>query len=339
MNLIDRYVVEVGKHLPLLKGREDIENELRSTLEDMLEDRAQKAGRPADEALEIELLKEYGSPQTVAATYNPQPYLIGPRLFPFFLMVLKIVIPIVVTVLLVLAGIRAVTETPFMGADFVNIVGRGLGEALSAAIAAFGNIVLVFAILERVLPDSEIDDLKTDEDWNPASLAAEPDPDTVKRGELIAEVVFTFVGLAILNLYPEILGMFFFTEGEMFFIPMFSDAFFKFLPWINAIFLAEIVLDIYLLRNALWAPITRVAKIIIEAAGLALTVAILRTPNIIGFTAESFANSPIGPNAAQTFTTIFIIMFPVILIIVIIVQGIEIAKAVYRLFKAKYKAK
>ncbi|MEK6753743.1 MAG: hypothetical protein AABZ00_15915 [Chloroflexota bacterium] len=339
MNLIDRYVTEVGKNLPLLKGREDIEKELRSTLEDMLEDRAAQTGRVRDEAMEIELLKEYGSPQKVAATYNPQPYLIGPRLFPFFLMVLKIVIPIVVTVLLVLAGIRAATETPFMGADFVNIVGSGLGEALSAAIAAFGNIALVFAILERVLPDAQIDNLKTEEDWDPASLAKEPDPDSVKRGELIAEIVFTFVGLAILNLYPQILGLTFFTDGEWFFIPMFSDAFFKFMPWINAIFLAEIVLDIYLLRSALWTPITRVAKIIIEAAGIALAVIILRAPNFIGFTAESFANSPIGADAAQTLTTVFTIMFPVVLIIVIIVQGIETAKAVYRLFKANYQTR
>ena len=37
MNLINRYVTEVGRHLPLVMGREDIEKELRSTLEDMLE--------------------------------------------------------------------------------------------------------------------------------------------------------------------------------------------------------------------------------------------------------------------------------------------------------------
>ena len=45
MNLIDRYVAEVGKNLPLLKGREDIEKELRSTLEDMIEDRASTTGQ------------------------------------------------------------------------------------------------------------------------------------------------------------------------------------------------------------------------------------------------------------------------------------------------------
>ncbi|HCB02525.1 MAG TPA: hypothetical protein DEP19_09095, partial [Anaerolineae bacterium] len=136
MKLIERYVSEVGKNLPLIKGREDIEKELRSTLEDMLEERAEKAGRPVDEAMEIELLKEYGSPNKVAMTYNPQPYLIGPRMFPFFLTVLKIVIPIVVIVLLVLTGIQAVTETPLMGREFINIIGDGLAGIVSAAITA-----------------------------------------------------------------------------------------------------------------------------------------------------------------------------------------------------------
>ena len=53
MNLIDRYVTEVGKNLQLLKGREDIEKELKSTLEDMLEDRVKQTGRLRDEAIEI----------------------------------------------------------------------------------------------------------------------------------------------------------------------------------------------------------------------------------------------------------------------------------------------
>lgn len=339
MNLIDRYVTEVGKNLPLLKGREDIEKELRSTLEDMLEDRISTTGRTRDEAMEIELLKEYGSPQQVAATYNPQPYLIGPRLFPTFLMVLKIVTIVLVSVLLILMGIRAVTDTPFMGMEFVNIVGKGLAGVVSAVITAFGHIVLVFAILERVLPDSEIEDLKTDDKWDPASLAQEPDPDTVKRSDLIAEIVFTFVGLAILNLFPEILGMSYFTEDKSFFIPMFSVEFFKFLPWINAIFLAEIVLDIYLLRSAVWTTITRVAKIIIEAASIALAVMILRTPNIIGFTAESFKNFPESSVNPELLMRIFNIGFSIAMFIVIIVAGVELIKAGYRLLGSIYRKK
>lgn len=337
MNLINRYVTEVGKNLPILKGREDIEKELKSTLEDMLEDRIEKTGQVRNEAMEIELLKEYGSPQKVAATYNPQPYLIGPRLFPFFLTVLKIVITVLVTVLLVLMGIRAATDTPFMGSDFINIVGKGLGNIVSAAITAFGHVVVVFAILERVLPDKEIGDFSNEKDWDPASLAKEPDPDVVKRGDLIAEIVFTFVGLAILNLFPDILGMSYFTEGKAFFIPMFSVEFFKFLPWINAIFLAEIVLDIYLLRNAVWEFGTRIARIVLEIASIALAVIILRTPNIFGFTAESFQGVPESSINAELLLNILNLSFSIAIIIAIIVAGVDMAKAIFGLMRINYK--
>lgn len=339
MNLIDRYVSEVGKNLPLLNGREDIEKELKSTLEDMLEDRTQSSGRVRDEALEIEVLKEYGSPQKVAQTYNPHPYLIGPKLFPFFLFVLKIVLTVVISVMLVLAGIQAVTDTPFMGADFVKIIGQGLGSALSAAIAAFGNVVLVFVILERVLPDKEIGSFDDEKDWDPASLAKEPDPDSVSRFELITEIVFTFVALAILNIYPQWLGMFFFTGDEQVFIPMFTEKFFQFVPWINVVLVAEILLDIFLLRNAIWNRLTRLGKVAIEAASLTLTVLILRTPGIIGFSAKSFANGPFEPEQAEIFVTIATYMFPVVMAIVIIIQSIELVKAVYRLFKMRAETK
>lgn len=337
MNLIERYVSEVGKNLPLLKGREDIEKELKSTLEDMLEDRAEKTGQTRDEAMEIEVLKEYGSPQKVAATYNPHPYLIGPQLFPFFLFVLKIVVTVVVAVMLGLAGVQAVTDTPFMGADFVKIIGDGLGNALSAAIAAFGNIVLIFAILERVLPDKEIGDFSHDKDWDPASLAKEPDPDSVKRFDLIIEIVFTFIGLAILNLYPQWLGMFFSTGSEVFFIPMFTEKFFQFVPWINAVLIVQILLGVYLLRSAVWSVLTRVVKTIIDAASLAITIILLRTPDIFGFNAESFANGPFSPEQGEAFIRIATHIVPIVLTVILVVQGIELAKGIYKLIRTATK--
>ena len=325
MNLIDKYVAQVGRHLPLLKGREDIEKELKSTLEDMLEDRAEQSGRPRDEALEIELLKEYGSPQNVASTYNPHPFLIGPRLFPSFLMVLKIVITVVVTILLILTGIRAATIYPMMGADFVSVVGKGLGNALSVAITVFGNVTLVFAILERVLPEKEIGDFSNEKDWDPASLAKEPDPDSVKRVDLIAEIVFTFIGLAILN--------------GIFYIPIFSAEFSRFIPWINAIFLAEIMLDVYLLSTANWTHSTRIVKILIEAAGLAITVILLRTPEAFIFMPEAFTSVPEGSISLEKLKNIFNLSVSISLVVALIVQGIELAKAVYGLLRINYKTK
>ncbi len=325
MNLIDKYVAEVGKHLPLLKGREDVEKELKSTLEDMLEDKAEQAGRPRDEAMEIELLKEYGSPQRIASSYNPHPYLIGPRMFPFFLMVLKIVLTVVIVIMLVLSSIKAVTAFPLFAADFMQVIMQGFGNALSTAIAAFGNVVIVFAILERILPEKEMGDFSNEKDWDPASLAKQPDPDMVKRGDLIVEVVFTALGLAFLN--------------GLFNLPVFTKEFSQFIPWINAVFLGEIILDVYLLVTAKWNTPGRIAKVIIEAVGIAITVILIRTPNLTLFTNESLLNFiKISEEAgaaglAAYYTT------SITLIVILIIQGIELAKALYELLRINYRKK
>lgn len=323
MNLIDKYVAEVGKHLPLLQGRKDVEQELKSTLEDMLEDRAQATGRPRDEALTLELLKEYGSPRKIASGYNTHPYLIGPRMFPFFLMVLKIVVAVVVTVLLVLAGFRAATLTPSTVGELMQVIGEGLGSALSAAVAAFGNVVLVFAILERVLPEKEIGGFSDDEAWDPAALAAQPDRDEVKRGELIVELVFTFIGLAFLY------GLF---------SPLhFTDEFTKFIPWLSATLFAEIALNVYLLSNGTWNALARVGKVLIEAASLAITFILFRTPGLTLFTNESLLSFVNFSDELSGIVLVANYTFKVVLIIVLIIQGIELAKALYGLLRINYR--
>src|SRR5574342_403136 len=146
MNLIDKYIAEVGKHLPR-RQRADIEAEIRSTLEDMLEERKQDKD-PADEVAVMELLKEYGSPREVAAKYKTHQYLIGPRLFPLFEMVIRIVFAVVAGASLIGLGV-GLTKTGLTGPAFVSTLRDWLGGLLGGLIAAFGNVTLVFAILER----------------------------------------------------------------------------------------------------------------------------------------------------------------------------------------------
>ncbi|MCE9646569.1 MAG: hypothetical protein K8S20_11275 [Chloroflexi bacterium] len=321
MKLIDRYVTEVGKHLLVFKGREDIEKELRSTLEDMLEERAEKQGGSADEAMEIELLKEYGSPDEVATTYNPHPYLIGPRIFPLFLKILKIVLLSTAFGMTIVMIIELITQTPLMGSEFTEILGDGLGNILSTVISASGYVVLIFAIIERTVPDLGISKEDFDEKWDPASLAKEPDPNSVNRGELIAEIVFTFIGLAIIN--------------EIFYIPVFSDTFRRFVPWINAVFVTEILLDIYLLRKAVWDTATRIVKIAMEAGTIVIASIMLYTPNVITFSAEILKNIPESSSAdIEIVARIFDIGVLIAFIVVIIVASIELVKAAIGLIRS-----
>jgi hypothetical protein len=340
MKLIDRYVAEVGRRLSLVKGRVDIEKELRSTLEDMLEDRAQKAGRAVNEAMEIELLKEYGAPDKVAATYNPHPYLIGPRMYPFFTMVLKIVLTVLTIVLMVTTGIKIATISPTMaGPEFAGAIGEGLAGIVSAAIAAFGNIVLVFAILERFVPASEFK-MDEEKEWDPATLMKEPEPADVKPWEPILAIAFTFIALSIFNFSPQLIGIYNFDGETWSSFPLLTDAFFRWLPLINIAWVAEIILNGMLLRSGRWDIPTRLVSIGIKIFQIVIVYLLLTGPSILAITPESLKASGIfDPDAAQTLGTMAQVGIRVALGLAIFGTVIEIIKSIYKLITQGSPAK
>jgi hypothetical protein len=351
MKLIDRYVIEVGKNLPLVKGRKDIENELRSTLEDMLEDRANKAGHPADEAMEIELLKEYGAPQTVAQTYNPHPYLIGPRLFPFFVMVLKIVISVITIILLVLTGIKIAAVAPTMaGPEFAQAIWDGLTGIVSAAITVFGNIVVVFAILERYVPASEFK-MDEEKEWDPASLKKEPESDEVKLWEPVLAIVFIFIAISIFNFNPQWLNLHYsentmwfigigeFTAGYKGSIPLLSEAFFRWLPWINLGWVAEIVMNGMLIRSGRWTTSTRIFSLAIKIFQSVILYFLLTGLSILGVTPEVLLSTGVfEADTAQTIGELAQNGIRIVLGLAIFGTLIEIVKGIYKLITQRSSA-
>ncbi|MCK6538824.1 MAG: hypothetical protein L6Q26_02100 [Anaerolineales bacterium] len=328
MNLIDKYIAEVGKYLPR-RGRADIEAEIRSTLEEMLEERKQAKG-VEDEAAVVELLKEYGEPRKVAESYTGPRYLIGPRMYPTFELVTRIVLTVLFAVALAGLGI-SLSRSGLSGVEFLETVGKSVLGLLSGLITAFGNIVLVFAILERVLPASEFE--KEEEKWDPANLAKEPDPDRVGFGEQIVGIFFLALFLVILNLYPDAIGIGFFSESDWVFItPVLTDAFFGYLPWINVLLLLQIGFSVYLLRQGLWNTSLRIANIVLELAGIALAVVMLRGPDLVALTPAQLEGTPLA-ESAQIFTTIMNLVPTLVLTIVIIVSSIEVAQMIHRLAK------
>jgi hypothetical protein len=328
MNLIERYVSEIGKKLPR-KSRADIETEIRSTLEDMLEERSAKAGRPADDEMIRELLKEYGAPDKVAATYLPEQYLIGPKLFPIFLLVLKIVGTVLIVLTIIGTGIK-------IGVDGLNgqaaalLIGRYLLEFISSLIAAFGNIVLVFAIIERVMPKAEYEN-ELHGDWDPAELSKDPDPDEVRPWEPIVTIAFTLLGLLVFNFYPQILGIYFTSNDVPVFIPVLSDAFFRMLPWINVTWLLNVGLYALLLRQGRWTPATRWFEIALKVAGIVIAYALLKGPSILALDVDALLKASIEPSAAALLVNMISQIVTIALAIAIIVGGIEIVKDVYKL--------
>jgi len=328
MNLIDKYIAEVGKHLPR-RNRADIEAEIRSTLEDMLEERKQAQGTMDDAAI-IELLKEYGAPRKVAESYVGPRYLVGPRMYPFFEMVTRIVLIVLTAVTLAGIGI-SLAKSGMTGPEFLKTLGSSILSLVGALIAAFGNIVLVFAILERVLPKTDFE--KEMEDWDPKELASEPDPERVSLGKEIIGIFFTILVLVILNLYPNLIGFGFFNEGHWTFIsPVLTKAFFGYLPWINILIVLQIGLQVYLLRHGSWNVVSRVANIVLELAQIALAVVMLRGPALVAMTPQQFAGTPLA-DAAEFFAKGANLLPTLVLAVVIFASTLEIVEMVNHLLK------
>ncbi len=330
MELIDRYVNAVGKHLPR-KTRADIETEIRSTLEDMLADRSEKSGQPVDEAMVKDLLKEYGAPDKVAATYLPESYLIGPRLFPLFWLVVRIVFVVLTVLAMVGLGFGFASGSVSIQ-SIAGMLGRAVAQYYSMLITALGSIVLVFAILERVLPESEIKSMNPSEGekWDPDQLMQEPTGDEVKMWEPIVVILFMVLGLVIFNFYPQIIGIIT-NPTDRVFIPLLSDAFFSYLPWLNLLWILGIGLQLVLLRQGRYTSVTRWLDIALRAGGLALAVAMLMGPSLVGLTASQLTAAGMEPASSGVLVNMFNLAVRFGLVIAIVASTVEIIKDVYRM--------
>lgn len=335
MNLIDKYILEVGKHLPR-QNRTDIEAEIRSTLEDMLDERTQVSGTkgPADEATVMEVLKEYGSPREVAAKYKTHQYLIGPRLFPIFEMVLRIVFTVVTVVSLVGLGVT-LAKMGITGAAFVSAVKDWFLSLLSGLIAAFGNIALVFAIIERTPVADKYE--KDFNEWDPKELEKEHDPDQVDVPDHIATIIFTFLGLVIVNLYPNILSIRFVNNGAWTSVPLLTETFFQFLPWINVMGLLQIIFNGYMLSRREWQTPTRIISIVMDVAQALLLVVILKTPGIFSLTPEALSAAGVK-ESAEALSRLVNWIPTLILVIVVAVTVVKVVQSSLRLFKDRSKS-
>ncbi|HXD12083.1 MAG TPA: hypothetical protein VN653_18590 [Anaerolineales bacterium] len=337
MNLLDKYIAEVGKHLPR-KQRADIEAEIRSTLEDMLEERKQAEGAvlseskvPENEALVIELLKEYGNPRKVAASYHPTPYLIGPRLFPIFVVVVQVVLSVLLGVIILTYGFSVVGG----GLSRAEMLGALTGiplRFLAGALSAFGNIVVVFAIMERLIPAGKLKELE--DKWDPAQLAKAPDPDQIKFSEEIIEIFFTIAFLFIFNVYADKVGIYFFSGNQFTFVPILTAAFFTYLPWINILGLLQIGLNLVILRQGTWQIYTRVANLTLKLGTMLLALFMLTGPAILAITPGAAAGTPLGalsPDKVETLTGFVLIPF---FIALFAANGVEVIQITYRLLNS-----
>jgi hypothetical protein len=314
---------EVSDRLPS-KMRDDLSKEIRSLIEDTLEDRARETGKKVDdEALVKEVLQSFGSPEKMAASYMPPRYLIGPRLFPIFWLVLRIVLGITALVWVVTLGV-GIAESAATLQGVIDSVVRSIVEFFGSALAILGNVVFIFAIIEWLLPKVTGKEGKA---WDPASLDDRRESDKVTLAESIAGLVFTLIVLLLFNVYPQFVGIGFMSDGKMVFTPALTEAFFKFLPALNIVWLLEIVKHALLIRENKWTTFTRWMDIVLSTGVIVIMLAMAFGAPILSLPAGSELAA--DPDLQMLFDK----GVRALLIFVSVISGADIVKTLVRMFK------
>lgn len=329
MELLDRYVAEVGRRLPE-KMRPDIEKELRSTLEDALEDRAAQAGRPADDALLVELLKETGKPEKVAAGYAPPRYLIGPRLFPTYLLVVRIVLAVMGVLAVVQLGI-SLARPALTGLELARTLGTSFLGYFQFAIAFIGSMTLAFGLVEYFNPDLRFD--TDDETWDPRKLPAAPEPaNKIKTGELIAEIVASTIAIVVFTAFYEGIALYIFSGSETAVVPFLPAGFEKYVIWLVALWALGIAKNLWLLALGRWTLPVRWFSIGLHAAGAVIAVLLLQDASFAPFSAEtldSLARLNFNAGAVTAMQTGIRISVMITLVVVLVASLVDLGKELF----------
>jgi hypothetical protein len=186
-NLIDRYIAEVGRHLPE-KNREDIEAEIRSMLEDMIDENSQQTGKPVNDEVTAAALEQLGDPKLLAYQYTPtKHYLIGPDWYEAYIETLKRVLAAALPVVAVVTIFIALARNPI---DFVDAAGQAFGRVIDVAIGILFWVTVAFIIVERTDTNpNELGSAKTGA-WTVSQLPELPNKRQISIAETLTNIVF-----------------------------------------------------------------------------------------------------------------------------------------------------
>lgn len=211
---------------------------------------------------------------------DKQDYLIGPRMFGTYWLVLKIVVIVAV------AGtiLGNLIDWIVNGKEMLNWLGTTIFTALNAAIGAFGWITLVFAILERTHKEELVEEIKTEFESDHTNRPQSPrTPGQFSTAGSIAGIIFTIIFMIFINSFIQLLGAIHtISDGTFRIVPIIDvDVFRAYLPYINGILVLQLLFITSQLVLKKWTYGMAAMNLVINALSLLLVLAILGDTNII----------------------------------------------------------
>ncbi|SHF70407.1 HAAS signaling domain-containing protein [Ornithinibacillus halophilus] len=215
MEIINRYVYAVVRRLPQ-KQRDDIANELRVLVEDMVEERTQE-GVSTDEIVE-EVLMELGSPKQLADKYRgSKRYLIGPDYFESYFSINKIVLLAVSIALGVVFAIETIINPLEILDHFIGLI----VSIFTIVPSSIGWITIVFVLIEH-LGVIKGEDVNLEKDWHPSNLPPVPnEKKQIKQSEPIFGIIFLIFLIVAFTVSNQYIGVYLVNDNEFSTIPFF----------------------------------------------------------------------------------------------------------------------
>jgi hypothetical protein len=281
MNLIDRYIAEVGRHLPE-KDRVDIEAEIRSMLEDMIDERSEhseRAGRTsqtADDKVITEVLEQVGDPRLLAYKYAPpRRYLIGPGWYDIYVKTLQRVLFTVLPIFAVVTFTLTLTRNPL---DFVDAVGEAVSGAFSVGLQILFWVTLVFVVMERsdAVPNEALNtDTRT---WTITQLPDLPRTRQISIGESLINIA-SYLFVLIWIVLPMMLER---SQGESVPVPFLHPNLWSFwLPVFFVLMSLTLVHELFQLKIGNWTPALTVTNVILGLISIIYIIVLVTTQQVI----------------------------------------------------------
>ena len=256
-SLTDRYVTATVRDLDD-DQRVEVERELRTTIEDMIDGRVE-GGAPSRRDAERAVLAELGDPVRLAAGYSGRPlYLIGPSVYPQWRRVMTVLLTTLVPL---------VTAVNLVVRLFVDDVADGRHRA-GCRRGALGG--LPRRRQRRVLGDRRVRPRRARKgrdgvelEWDPDQLPEDDGAGRVGLGETVAAVGFlAAAGLAIVWQQTSSPVT---SDGEP--VPVLDPALWSgVLPWLLLVLAAQAVVAVAVHRRGRWSTGLAVAHIALDLA-------------------------------------------------------------------------
>jgi hypothetical protein len=273
MSLIERYVAEVGRHLPE-KDRSDIENEIRTMVDDMIEERGRSA--VSIEKVVTETLEEIGDPRLLAAQYAPpKRYLIGPEWYEGYLKILQSILFTALPVIAAVMFVLTLTNDPL---DFIGAAGKAVESVFNVGVQILFWVTLVFFFLER--SGERPDDLpKSDSrQWTIAQLPEMPRKRQISVAETVINIsmlLFLLIWLAL----PFALDRF---QGNPLPVPFLHPNLWNFwLPVFFVIMGLTLIHEVFKLKVGNWTPALTITNVLLGLVSILYLVGLVTTQDVI----------------------------------------------------------